>query len=142
MDIFVENPRFTPRGGRKKRSFAAAAVAASGTSCHISCAYMGRAIHFVGRAKSGGLKRHAERSNATHFRTKSRHFLGSKVFDLCQRYSEVSIKSLNFKDTRKKKTEHASYGPRKKKKKFLTFGKARRKQICDLGPMLGQHRLD
>ena len=52
--------------------------------------------------------------------------------DLCQ-YSEVLIKSVNFKDTRHFFSGHASYGPRKKQK-GPNFGKRPKK--ANLGPML------
>ena len=57
--------------------------------------------------------------------------------DLCQRDSELSIKGLNFKDTRQTYSEHASYGPRKKRKMFLTYlWKSPKKANLNSGPSL------
>ena len=50
------------------------------------------------------------RENSALFRHTIGVILKLADLDLCQWDSEVSIKSLNFKDTLQKKIEHASYG--------------------------------
>ena len=60
--------------------------------------------------------------------------------DLCQWESELSIKSLDFKDTLQNSIEHASYAHVSEKIKVPNFWKSPKKTI--LGPMLGQYWLE